>query len=367
MAFLGIIPHSRSATAITRNKHSNVQLTLLIPDLLPPPGAERITADTAPILRSMCGRGTAQLFASVDIEIWLCQAFEVEKQMNWPVAPLTALVDALPAESGCWIRADPVHLQLQRNRSVLLAAPLLEPTAAEAAALTDTLNAHFAADGIRIAAPHPARWYINHPDAAVIPGPALSGVAGRPLPRTQLGGHWHRWLTECQMLMHEHAVNISREQRGLPAINSLLLWGGGSKPAVPGRHFSHVWSADPLATALAVQSGAESSIQPNTAAAWLGTLSGKSVTAGARHLIILEHVLHAARYGGPDPWMQSVAALEDGWFAPLWSALGKSIEALDIVATNPDQCMRMVLRPADKMKFWKRTPDWSTLTGVRML
>lgn len=342
-----------------------MQLTLLIPDLLPPPGAERLAAGTAPILRRMCGRGAVLHFPAIDAETWLCQAFEVEKQNDWPVAPLTALVDGLAAESGCWLRADPVHLQLQRNRSIVLAAPALEITTAEAEALTATLNAHFVSDGISLTAAQPARWYCAHTDAAGITAPPLTAVAGRPLPRAQLAGNWHRWLTECQMLLHEHPVNIAREQRGAPVINSLLLWGGGSRPAVPGRHFSHVWSADPLAHALALQSGAESAPPPNTAAAWLGALSGK-IAPGARHLITLDHVHHAARYEGPDSWMQTVSALEDGWFAPLWSALGNTLTMLDIVATNPEQCLRITLRPSDRMKFWRRTPDWSTLTGIRI-
>ena len=341
-----------------------MQLTLLIPDLLPPPGAERIVAGTAPFLRRICGRGTVQHFPAIDTERWLCQAFEVEQQQDWPVAALTALLDGLPAESGNWLRADPVHLQLQRNRTLVLAAPALEITAAEADSLADTLDRHFSPEGIRLNAVHPTRWYLAHPETADVIAPSLSAVAGRPLPRTQTPGRWHRWLTECQMLLHEHPVNIAREQRGAPPVNSLLLWGGGTHPAVPGRHFTQVWSTNPLAIALAAQSNAEYGEPPGTAAAWLAARSNTN-TAAAHHLVILEQAHHAARYEGPDSWMQTVSAMEDGWFAPLWAALGNTLTALDIVATNPEQCLRISLRPSDRMKFWRRTPDWSTLTGVR--
>ncbi len=341
-----------------------MQLTLFIPDLLPPPGAERLVAASAPFLRRMCGRGALQHFPAIECETWLCQAFEVEKQLDWPVAALTALVDGLPADTGTWLRADPVHLQMQRNRTLVLAAPALEVSAAEAAALTATLNAHFAAEAIAVTAAQPSRWYLAHAEAGTFATPALTTVAGRPLPRAALSGRWHRWLTECQMLLHEHPVNLAREQRGAPAINSLMLWGGGVKPAVPGRHFSHVWTTDPLATALAVQSGADCAAVPGTAAAWFAAQSAKPA-AGARHLITLEQALHAARYAGADAWMQTVSALEDGWFAPLWSALGGTLDALDIVATNPEQCLRIMLRPSDRFRFWRRTPDWSSLTGVR--
>lgn len=341
-----------------------MQLTLFIPDLLPPPGAEHIVARSAPYLRRMTGHGTVQHFPAIDTETWLCQAFEVEKQQDWPVAALTALLDGLPAESGTWMRADPVHLQLQRNRTLVMAAPALEIAAAEAAALSETLNRHFTADGINLQAAHPTRWYLAHPETADVIAPSLSAVAGRPLPRIQTPGRWQRWLTECQMLLHDHPVNIAREQRGAPPVNSLLLWGGGSRPVVPGRHFTHVWTTNPLALALAVQSGAEYAATPGTAAAWLAAQTGVNA-ATARHLVTLEHAHHAARYEGPDAWMQTVSALEDGWFAPLWSALGSALSALNIVAGNPEQCLRITLRPSDRMKFWRRTPDWSTLTGVR--
>jgi len=342
-----------------------VQLTLLIPDLLPPPGAERIVARSAPFLRKMCGRGSILHFPVIDTETWLCQAFEVEKQRDWPVAALTARLDGLPAESGTWLRADPVHLQLQRSRTLVLAAPALQITAAEAHALAETLNKHFANDGIHLDAVHPERWYLPHNEAADFIAPTLSAVAGRPLPRSQTPGRWHRWLTECQMLLHDHQVNIAREQRGAPPVNSLLLWGGGALPVVPGRHFTQIWSSNPLALSLAVQSGAEYAAVPGTAAAWLAAQSASASTATAHHLVTLEHAHQAARYEGPDSWMQTIAAMEDGWFAPLWAALGHTLTALEIVATNPEQCLRITLRPSDRMKFWRRTPDWSSLTGIR--
>jgi hypothetical protein len=92
--------------------------------------------------------------------------------------------------------------------------------------------------------------------------------------------------------------------------------------------------------------------------------TGKA-TADTRHLIVLEQAHHAARYEGPEAWRHAVSALEDGWFAPLWSALGKTVGTLDIVTTNPERCLRVMLRPADRLKFWRRTPDWTALSGTQ--
>lgn len=342
-----------------------MHLTLFIPDLLPAPGIESlINGDgPAPALRRMFGRGTLQRFPAIDSEIWLCQAFEVEQREDWPVAALTAAVDGLDATSGCWLRADPVHLQLQRNSTRLMAAPALTLNDEEAAALTAALNVHFGPDGITLAAPQPTRWYIQQHEAAGVTAPTLSSAAGRSLAQTPLTGssasHWHRVLTEAQMVLHEHPVNQAREARGLPAVNSLLLWGGGRKPAVPGRHFSAVWSDDPLATALAVQSGSDSNTVPASAALW----SGKRPDPAGRHLIMLDRVHQAARYGGPEAWVKAVGTLDELWFGPLWAALNGPLHELVIVATGPELCLRCTLHPAERMKFWRRPLNWSALAG----
>lgn len=343
-----------------------MHLTLFIPDLLPPAGAESAIAsgNTAPVLRHMFGRGTLQRFPAIDTEVWLCQAFEVEPREDWPVAPLTAAVDGIDTGTDCWLRADPVFLQLQRHGTRVLAAPALTLSDEEAATLVAALNAHFDSDGITLTAPHPTRWYIRQTESPGVTAPTLGAAAGRSLPPTPLTGsrasHWHRVLTEAQMVLHEHPVNQAREARGLPVVNSLLLWGGGGKPAVPGRHFSEIWSDDPLATALTVQSGAEAHAAPAGAALWFGARP----KTGGRHLVTLDRVHHAARYGGPEAWLRTIGTLEELWFGPLWSALGGTLQELVVVATGPDLCLRCSLHPVDKMKFWKRAPRWSALTGT---
>lgn len=342
-----------------------MHLTLFIPDLLPPAGAESAIADgnTAPVLRRMLGRGEPRRFPAIDAEVWLCQAFEVEQREDWPVAPLTAAVDGVDIGSDYWLRADPVYLQLQRHGTRVLAAPALTLSDEETAALTASLNSHFSSDGIALTAPHPTRWYIRQTEPAGVTAPTLAATAGKSLPPTPLSGtrasHWHRILTEAQMVLHEHPVNQAREARGLPVVNSLLLWGGGRKPTVPGRHFSAIWSDDPLATALAVQSGADSHPAPASAALWFGTRP----QAGGRHLITLDRVHQAVRYGGPEVWLKAVNALEETWFGALSGALSGPLKELVIVAGGPDFCLRCTLRPADTLKFWRRPLTWAAISN----
>ena len=338
-----------------------VHLTLFIPDLLPPSGAESAMADSGSVLRRMLGRGQRRRFPAIAAEAWLCQAFEVEQREDWPVAALTAAVDGLVVENEWWLRADPVHLQLQRHGTRVMAAPAITLNEEESVALSTALNAHFGADGITVAAPHTARWYIRQDAATGLTAPLPSTVAGRALPGTPFSGshasHWHRVLTEAQMVLHEHPLNQAREARGLPVINSLLLWGGGRKPAVPGRHFSQIWSNDPLATALAVQSGADSHEAPGSAALWFG----KRPKPDAQHLMTLDRAHHASRYEGPEAWLKAINHLEELWFGPLWGALDGPLQELVIVATGPEGCLRCTLRRADKMKIWRRPLTWTTV------
>lgn len=343
-----------------------VQVTLLIPDLLPPPGAESIAGGHAPLLRRLLARGNTTRFAPIATEHWLCQAFEVEVRGDWPAAPLTALLDGLPAESGHWLRADPIHLQLHRDRMAVLAAPALQLSQDEADALCSTLNAHFLEDALRFEAPKPSRWYLACPEG---PGLTLppSIVAGRALPRTALPAPWHRRLTEIQMLLHEHPVNRAREARGAPAVNSLLLWGHGHRPAVPGRHYGQVWSSDALAIALAVQSGAECADTPASAAAWLEN-SARNAAQGhqaqGHHLVHIEDAHLASRYGGPEAWLAALERLERDWFAPLWSRLGRGIKTIDLVLPGDSECLRVSAIPAHRLRVWRRD-SWPASASPR--
>ena len=56
---------------------------------------------------------------------------------------------------------------------------------------------------------------------------------------------------EAQMILHEHEINVAREERGDLPINSLWLCGGGTVPAVH-RCFDTMSVQDPLLRAAAL-------------------------------------------------------------------------------------------------------------------
>jgi hypothetical protein len=324
-----------------------MHVTLLVPDLFWPreDGDGPYRELELPSAALLLARARRRSFPPIGLETWLCQAFEVERLHDWPVAALTLAMDGGDPADGYWMRADPVHLLAHRDRLTLLDPGVVKPRAEDAEELVPLLNRHFSADGLEFQAPHPARWYVRAPGAPRLATRELSQAAGRDvagaLPTGEDSLRWRRVLTEIQMLFHEHAVNQRREQRGELPINSVWLWGGGRRPPVPGQHFTHVAGENHLAQALAGRTGAEVLPGPQ----WPADRS-------ARVLAIAE--IPAARYGDDLPWRQALAAIESTHFAPLLAQLRAGpVSEASIIALHPRACLRVELARADLLKFWR--------------
>ena len=205
---------------------------LVIPDLFLPKDifAEAAAGLDLPALQKMLGRGQRKIEDPVPLENMLCSIFGIPVRDNAPVAPVTAAFDGLAA--GCWLRADPVNLDLQRDQLLLNAVQVRKE---ESAAMCASLNGHFAGQGMEFFAPHPQRWYVRLntlPRMRTIP---LSQVIGSDvrthLPSGEDAGRWLQVINEMQMLLHAHSANETREAHGEPTINSVWLWGGGCDSA----------------------------------------------------------------------------------------------------------------------------------------
>ncbi|MEP6605711.1 MAG: phosphoglycerate mutase, partial [Nitrosospira sp.] len=97
---------------------------MLIPTLFwPGTSLPEIYRDLAlPSLENMLAKSLCTNDESTAIEAWLCRAFGVEQQHDWPVAPITLQMDgkgSLKAKEDYWIRADPVHLRIERDQVIL--------------------------------------------------------------------------------------------------------------------------------------------------------------------------------------------------------------------------------------------------------
>jgi hypothetical protein len=210
---------------------------------------------------------------------------------------------------------------------------------------------------MQFCAPHPERWYLRIEADPQIATSALGDAAGGNvnlfLPTGNNALRWHRIWNEIQMLLHDHAVNETREARGEPAINSVWLWGGGRKPAVPGHDFSAVWSDDPLALALAANADIPGAPTAADGERWLETLR-ETTRPGDHHLLVFGQLTRAVRYGNVAAWRADLSELNGKWFAPLLTALKRRLIArLALVAPGEDGCERFDLARRDLLKFWR--------------
>ena len=330
--------------------------TLLVPDLLLPrhSGAEPYRDLHLPALAQLLARARGTTFEPLSMEAWLCEAFEVARQHDWPVAPLTFALDGGDPGRAYWLRCDPVHLSAHRGQLVLTDSSTFEPTADEARALTAALSTHFALDGLVFRAPHRTRWYLDLERIPALFTRALPDVAGKDIDRYLPSGddslRWHHVMNEIQMLLHAHPVNLAREALNQPAINSIWLWGGGVNPAVRGRRFTRVWSDDALARALATSSDIPAHALPDNAATLLATSSRDDES----ELVVLPQLRAATGRGDIERWRSTLQVLERDWFAPLHVALRlRRLSGLALIALNAARCRRYDISGGDLWKFWR--------------
>lgn len=134
------------------------------------------------------------------------------------------------SESAFWLYATPVHLVLQRD-SFSLAAPAPLPLESdEIESLTSAFNQHFSQDNMQFFW-HGKQWFLrleqNPNIQTTAPEAALNKDISAYLPTGEGAIKWASFTNEIQMLLFEHPVNLAREAKRLPAINSIWCYGGG--------------------------------------------------------------------------------------------------------------------------------------------
>jgi len=284
------------------------------------------------------------------LEEWLCRAFGVACQADEPIAPITLMADGMQPGPGYWLRADPVHLQMQRTQLIL--HPDEPLNANEAAQLCTSLNTHFAAEGLRFFSPNPQRWYLQMEGVPDIVTRPLAQVAGRNvqsyLPKGQNALRWHKVFNEVQMLFYEHAVNQAREARGDLPINSIWLWGGGHAVEQLARPYSKVCGDSFLAGAFAQAAGIPHQIMTDD------LIHGVDDNEGDV-LIVWEGLRRPFQQGDLHAWRDSVQRLEQSYITPLWEALRNGgIKQLSLNVLNAGSiAQRFVLTRSAVWKPWR--------------
>jgi hypothetical protein len=293
-----------------------------------------LSGNASPNFAKLCAVGTWKIDADHALEASLCRQFGLTKQADWPLAPLTLMGEEIAQEAGYWFLVHPVHFVLQRDFFTLGEALSLSPQ--ELATLLADLNQQFSEDGLRFLPSQSGDfWYLhsaNHVDVASYSlAQALGRDVGKHMPYGKHGMQFQSLLNEVQMLLHDHAINASREQRGLPVVNSLWLSGGGSVESMP----------QPVQT-LKFQLLANDSLSAGLAR-WAGipcqplSLDISAVQSGDA-IMVLDHAHD----------------LESLCFSPLLKALKQgAIKTLRCHFDVHGMTFTLHLQPRDTWKFWR--------------
>ena len=311
---------------------------LVVPGLLSKMAALRL-----PSLELLLARGRSTRGEPKALESWLHQAFQLDRQ---PLAAgaLTLLAANGDPGEGVWLRADPVHLRLLRDRAVVVPAEALAVSAEEAASLCDSLGRHFRNSLFK--AINPRRWCARvEKDFPAGEQPSIEAAGHEVMPARETDP----FLNEAQMLLHAHPVNEAREARGEPAINSLWLWGAGRSPKPAGR-WDSVLADEPIALALARLAGARHRALPAGADAWL-----ERAPEEGRHLVILDSLRAPLALSEEADYRERLERLERDWFAPLLGALRAGRVGMATVhVPDGDASASFETIRGDLRRFWRR-------------
>src|SRR5574340_756745 len=324
------------------------RMLFLVPHLFPPARLlEAAIQDLRlPALEALLARGSRQPCPAEGVEAALCKALGITRQQDWPLAPITLAADGGEPGDAYWLRADPAHLRVMRDRVVLANSESLELSREEADALAADIGRHFGAalDPLPL---HPQRWYLRYSQPPHLVTTPLSVAVGRDieplLPQGPDAMQFRARLNELQMLLHEHPVNQAREVRGDLPVNSLWLWGGGRLPTSPASPLP-LYARNTEALALAAFCGARAHALPPRLDAQLLETSG---------VVLLETLTRSGQVSDAYGWREALRELERDWFEPVRSMM-RRIGPQGLQMVDPVSGKALHLHTGDAWRFWRR-------------
>jgi hypothetical protein len=273
------------------------------------------------------------------LEALICKQFGVKEVDDFPIAAISAAIDGLNVGDAYWLRADPVHLAIQRDCfSLSDPVPLMLETE-HARLILDSLNQHFNQDGLMFYIGKSGAWYVRADKApqlqTILPSVAMDKNVHQFMPQGENAPKWKAILNEIQMLLHDHPVNEIRESNGNVILNSIWLSGGGMMPLFNNILYDVdlVISNEVLNQGLAKWANKPLQTLPN---------SLDKVFQSNR-----QHVRLKLTHTG-----QSDAT----WFEPILSGLRKrKIEQLTLNLGFYERTFVVVIKPLDICKFWRKS------------
>lgn len=333
-----------------------MDLTLYLPGLI---WLDSHTADDActglslPMLSRLLERGKREVHPC-EASAFLCHAFGLNM-----LAPARQVASANSNVDDTWLLAQPVHVRLERDRMLLFDDIHLSKQ--ESITLLTDLNAHFAEDGICfMISPSDGQWLLHTTSPTKTRFFPLMDVIGNHIddyrPQHDETLCWTKLMNEVQMFLFAHPVNLDRESRGVPVVNSLWLWGGGAENT-PEKMLDILFADDPLWLHYARQTQILSrAVQPSL------DLCLQAAKGNQRVGIYLPQLYLPAQYRQVWGWRTALQAMEKDWFLPLVNALRHGKLRSAQIYCHGEHGITCKIQQKDLWKFWRQSVSLADLS-----
>lgn len=324
-------------------------LTLIAPEIAP--ALRQAIAERGarwPQLARLGGRGSIHALPPppVGLRTWqvaLLDALGVHDHGRYPTAAVMHTGDVGQVARGFWLHLQPMHFIAGLDRlTAVVPHGASDVARAELAELEPTVAAHLRTAGMQLVTTSHDDWLVHSERALDVQTATPESAAASPLAEAMPQGRdapaLRRLMTELQMLLHEHPVNVARQRRGVPEINAVWFHGAGAIGEPQRYALPQAFGDDLYLRGIYRLNDAEVTAAPTDVQAMLARLRARAVIVVAA---------------------DDLDALEAAWIAPLARALSiGAIAQLDIVLDS----WRVTVARHALLKFWRgaRAPaEWA--------
>jgi hypothetical protein len=165
-------------------------------------------------------------------QVALLDALGIDDYARYPSAAVTRSGDVGEPARDFWLHLQPMHFMASLDR---LTAVVLHGSSgvarAELAELGPMIAAHLRTAGMQLVTTSRDDWLVHSEQALDVQTATPETAAATPLDQAMPHGRdapaLRRLMTELQMLLHEHPVNVQRVRRGVPEVNAVWFHGAG--------------------------------------------------------------------------------------------------------------------------------------------
>ena len=325
------------------------EVTLIVTDLYLGGGPAAQTDASVPRLagfETLLGRGVVREHG--DWREWSCRRVALPVAGRIPVAPIARLTHARDRPAAQYWLAQCIHLEARVDRVYASVSPPPPFTPDEWREIEQGFNQSFGATGQSLVGgsghqaclASTAVMHADTIDPVRVRGSDI--LAGLPSGPGAVG--LKRLMTEIQMWLHDHPVNMRRAERGIETVNALWIWGGGMLPdrgtagALPA-----LFGTDAFLSGLwQMQGGAQVPLP--------ASLDAINLAANPSVVVALE-----STPGSSQTPAQALVALERDWFGPAIAALRRG--QLSCVQLHANDRLYALDRPG-LWRLWRQQRPW---------